>query len=240
MAYLFGAGNPDRIAVTGLTPWTTRMTVFARFSLAAVNTTPRRIWTTAGSIATVLDFVSGGTNQARFGYQDAPSVSQFASWSSGFTADSMHTLVGTIDLTLSSDQVKLYADLDATPKAALTSALGPRLAETDYYLGGDGGTASLAGTLYELAYWADHALTGAQAAKLGEADGNVIGADVPMPTDYWSFVNNATAVLSTGEDKRLRVVPFGLHNGAVTGATLVAHAGTDRYPWPRIHSSVGV
>jgi hypothetical protein len=238
VAYRFGAANTDHIAVTGLTPWATRMAVFARCSLAAVNTTQRRIWSAVGSIGTFLEFGSGVANQVRFGYQDSAGMTQAVTWTSGFAADAIHTLVGTIDLTLSSDQVKLHADLDATPKAALTSALGPLTAATAYSLGGDGGAASLAGTLFELAYWADRALSGHQAATLGEEDG--LATDVPMPTDYWSFVNNATAVLSTGEDKRLRVVPFGLHNGAVTGATLVAHAGTDRYPWPRRHSSVGV
>jgi hypothetical protein len=226
MAYLFGTGTADHIVVSGLTPWTTRMTVFARFSLAAVTTTQRQIWSVAGSIGTVLDFAPGATNQVRFAYQDAAGVTQAVTWTSGFAAGVIHTLVGTIDLTLSSDQVKLYADEDPTPKAALTSPLGPLTAATAYRLGGDGGAASLDGILYEVAYWADSALSGASAAQLGAPDARVDG----MPSAYWTLVNDA----------RARWPNFGGPDGTVIGATLVAHAGTNRWPWPRRHSSVGL
>src|SRR5258705_711984 len=161
MAYLFGAVNTDHIGVTGLTAWSSKVSVAARFRLAAVNSADRRLMVPGAGVPLLFDFSPVATNSARLLYQDSASAYQAANWTSGFTAGSLHTLVGVIDLTLGSNNIKLYADTDATPKAQATSTLDPLDAGTAYDLGGHAGDAdSLDGTLYELAYWPSVALTG--------------------------------------------------------------------------------
>jgi hypothetical protein len=67
--------------------------------------------------------------------------------------------------------------------------------------------------MYEMAYWADTALSGAECAQLG--GGSAEG--IALPTHYWPLISDAVAL-------------YGGVNGTMTGATDVAHSGANLYP----------
>lgn len=115
-----------------------------------------------------------------------------------------------------SQLLQLFADTDATPKAG-SGSIPFGAADTDAgqhfllgnYLGATDG--SLNGILYEFGWWPGTVLTGAEFAAMGA--GTPPGTD---PTDYWPLISDAVAL-------------FGGHNGTVTGATFVAHSGSNLY-----------
>ena len=210
MAYLFGAANSDRINASGLPAWSTKFSMFIRLKMTASSTVQRELFDPQ-SANTFLDFSGGGaTDTLRIGYQDSASAFQLITWLTGWSAGAIHTAVATMDTTLGTNNLKLYADVDATPKAQLTTTLGPLSAGGNATIGGDATTLSADCTIYEVAWWASLALTGAQSAQLG--GGTATG--IPNPDDYWGF-NLDTVDL------------FGGNNGTVTGATLVAHSGSN-------------
>ena len=220
MAYLFGAGAADKIAVgTNVTLWTTKVSVYARGTLTSSDTSAREIltWVTAGVFdwQLFLEYGTGGTNQVQFGYRSTTPSYHIATWTSGFTAGSLHTLVGVIDLTLGSANVALYADTDATAKATANSTVAPYAATTPAVILGnhpDVTTQSLDGRLYEVGLWIQTALTGAQAAALGAGRAE----SVPPPTYYWPLLTDARAMMG------------GL-DGVVSSATVVDHSGGNLY-----------
>lgn len=221
MAYSFGAANTDKIvAGTGLTLWTNHCSVFVRFTINAANATKRELlnYVTPGGAfdwQLFFDFGTGATNQVTFGYRDTTPAYHIATWTSGFTAGSTHTLVGTIDTTLGSANVKIYADTDATAKATQTGTVAPIAASApQWWMGNhqDDTTDSLDGILYEVAYWPTTTLTGANAAALGAAN----AAGITLPAYYWGFGSDAGDM-------------FGSKPGTVTGAALTSHSGTNLY-----------
>ena len=214
MAYLFGAANSDRIDCGTSVTTASTFSIFVRFKVTAANTVYRALATFANSTTGVeyqmfLAFGAGTTNILTFGFGHG-GIYPALNWTSGFTAGSTHTLVGTYD----GANLKLYADTDATPKATLAETNTPDTTSIRFQIGQDmgyGNDKSADSTIYEVGWWPGTVLTGAQAAAIGAATAPVIA-----PTNYWPLVSDAVAT-------------FGGQNGTVTGASVVAHAGINLY-----------
>ncbi len=214
MAYLFGAANTDGIDCgTAVTTGAT-FSVFVRVKVTAANTVYRALATYANSTTGVeyqmfLAFGAGTTNIVTFGF-GAAGTYPAATWTSGFTAGSTHTLVGTYD----GANLRIYADTDATAKVTQATTLTPDSTSIRFQIGQDqgfGNNKSADSTLYEVGWWPGTVLTGAQAAGMGAGT-----APPTSPSDYWPLVSDALAFT-------------GGHNGTVTGASVVAHSGTNLY-----------
>jgi hypothetical protein len=156
-------------------------------------------------------FKNGVDNQEELSHSFGGVFEQIL-WVSGFTAGSTHILVGTFGGTTFS----LYADTDATAKATGTvSTPSDTDADQVFCIGNLAGLSHSAdATLYEVGWWPGVTLTGAQAAILG---GGGPATGVPLPTHYWPLISDAVAL-------------YGGVDGTVTGASVVAHAGTNWFP----------
>jgi hypothetical protein len=211
MAYIFGAANADKIAFTTAASWTDKYTIAARLKVASAGTGQRGI----AYVGPFFDFPS--TNDLRIGYQASDSSFPIVNWfGSAFVDDAVHTVVGVIDTTVGGAVgLQFYADTDATAKALAAAPLGPLNGAIGGTLGGDGTAASLNGILYEVGIWVNVALTGAEAALLG-GGGSQVGVITP-PAHYWGLVADAFDT-------------YGGAHGTVTGASVVAHTGTNWFP----------
>lgn len=222
MAYLFGSGNTDHIDC-GTPARASTFTVWARFKLAAADTASKTVMTfrTATLVQAQVLF-TGGTNVVNASVTSSGTPTA-ATWTSGFTGGSIHTLAMTYDASF----IAIFADTDATAKA--TQAQGNPVDQDASMLFQIGNVAaaptlSLAGTMYELGWWAGTVLTGAQLAAMGS--GTPPATD---PSNYWPLVSDAVAL-------------FGGINGTVTGASVVAHSGTNLYGAvapTRFHGALG-
>jgi hypothetical protein len=230
-AYLFGAGNSNRIEVgtlntTGVLGVGGKCSLAIRFNVTSANAA-RRVLFYAGNaggtiITCLLDFFTGATNQIRVLNTSANgSLFPAVAWTSGFTAGSTHVVVVTYD----GADWRIYADGDATAKAT-----GHAFFDASYTGPGDESTAGSAigglptgagtnlsadSTIYEVAWYPGVVLTGAQAAA--HANGTQMAATAFVPTNYWGFLGNANDI-------------YAANNGTVTGASLVSGSGTNWFP----------
>lgn len=215
MGYLFGATVTDNIACgTTVSRATTASSAAVRFKVTSANTSIRRLirFVDAGntSINYNLGFSSGATNQANFAFVRDAGGTASLSWTSGFTAGTIHTLVTTYD----GATMSLYADTDASAKATVAETGVPFSTGTlSFGIGNAPGAisnTSADSTIYEVAWWPTTLLTGAQAAAFGAGfDATMLGAT--WPTNHWRLIGNPNDHI-------------GLKHGTVTGATLAAHA----------------
>lgn len=218
MAYTFGAVNTDRIDCGTTLAKSSTFSVFVRFKLTASDTSTRMLATYQGTAQSVFYvFASGvlGANTISFGISTG-SATAFPGihWLSGFSAGVIHTVVVTYDGT---GTFHIYADTDATQKTSFGSTgsgngTPDTSADQRFYIGNQlGQTISAAGTIYEVGYWPGTVLTGAEAAAIGSGTPPAVN-----PTNYWGLINDADAMI-------------GGVNGTVTGASNVAHSGTNLY-----------
>lgn len=213
MAYLFGAANTDCIDCgTGVTT-AGNFTAFMRFKLATADGSlrlPFGLRNAGGTRINLQVYFNSGTNVLNGAVTVGGGTADgTAPWTSGFTVGTIHTVV----VTVSGSAMALYADTDATPK--VSSTLG-NLVDTDgtqdFAIGNvPGNTFSLNGTMYEIGWWAGTAVSAAEAAAMGS--GTPPGTQA---THYWPLVSDAVAL-------------FGSQNGTVTGASVVAHSGSNLY-----------
>lgn len=216
MAYLFGAVNADNIDCGTSVPGATTFSCFVRLKMTTANAfthvpLARRV-NPSGPLNFQIYFTDATLpNQANFFFSGNGSA---ATWLSGFTAGSIHTLVCTVDDAF----LRIYADTDATAKATAVQTAFPDTSGTQHFVIGNtfpsGGNESADATIYEVGWWPGVVLTGAEAAG--------IGAGTPPatpPAHYWPLLTDANAL-------------FGGQHGTVTGATLVAHSGTNLYAAP--------
>jgi hypothetical protein len=220
VGYSFGAVQTTHKIVTPAAAVTkaglTGVSCAVRFKIDAANATFR----------TLVRYIDSGEAQLNFGIRFNTSGTnnvavQFTgntaglSWTTGFGAGSTHTLVATYDAA----NLRLYADTDATAKVTQAETGTPSTSGTQHFCMGNGHTssASLAGTLYEVAWWIGTVLTGTQAAQFGAG----FTADTlrPLPNNHWMLLDN---VSGTTIDR------IGGVAGTVNSASLVAH--TPIYP----------
>lgn len=219
MAYLFGAGNTDVIncgtGVTKAGTWSIAVRVRVTQAISA-----NRI------LATVRDVSLGVTAQLYFGAGASNNIAQLlfssggvtafpnVTWVSGFTAGSLHTLVGVF----SGASLVIYADTDDVQKAAISDGTTPdQPAGASLCIGNEpgGSTNSADSTIYEVGWYPGVVLSGRDAAQFGA------GFDLmclrPRPANHYRLVR-------TGRDN------IGSQHGTVTGATVVPHTARIYYP----------
>lgn len=177
MAWLFSAGStqflrggpkPAIVTPALLTSVKGVFSVAARFLITSANATARYVANFNGNLQNwTLNFDTGGTNRVSFGFDVSVGTAPRVTWTSGFAAGEIHTLVGTYDFTA----LKVYADADATPKAtaAETRVPGSDTGNIDFMIGNffEGASNSFDGVIYQLAYWPDAVLSGQDAARFG-------------------------------------------------------------------------
>jgi hypothetical protein len=217
MAFSFGAANTDNIdAGTAITRDASKFSLFARFKLAVGGSGARVIAgyrDAAGTNINVQLYANGTALQAAL---SQGGTATFVSWNAGIAENVEYRVALTWDVAVPT--FRIYADGDTTAKAIATpSQIGADVGGTQsFYLGNlVGSSVSLHGTLYEVGWWAGTALDATQCGAI--TSGSVSG--VPDPTDYWPLVSDANAL-------------FGGHNGTVTGASVVAHSGSNLYGSP--------
>jgi hypothetical protein len=227
MAYTFTDLSANRIAV-GAPANANTFSFFARFILNAdTGGGGANRWLASFNNAAIsqwqlaLLFPAGTTNQLAFNITKAGGTSVGPAWTTGWSTPSTHSVCCTYDQT----QLAIYADGSSTAKATTAETAAPDQGSQTLTFGAIPTLSDAAPmTLYEAAWWAGTALTAAQAGAI--TAGNPGG--IVFPTDYWGLVNNANDL-------------FGSNNGTVTGASLVAHAGSNLYPksFRRSLSSLG-
>ena len=213
MAYLFPAGAvTDKIDCgTGVTNGGVNMSLAIRFRPTAANTTIRYLvqLTDSTDWNFLLQFGSAGTNVVSWGFTTG-AATPAVSWTTGFGAGELHTLVGTYD----GANLLLYADTDSTAKATLAETRTPDTGTLTFVIGNRPATNNCAAsTIYEVAFWPTVTLTGTQAAFFG---GGYDAAYLFAPF-HWRL-------LTTPNARR------GGQHGAITGLTRVTHDARILYP----------
>src|SRR5690349_21826494 len=174
MAYSFGLGNTDKISMGTTIGKSVPFSIFARVKVNTVtNLVPRRFiasYNDGGSQSFFYLFFledPSFNNQLAFGFSKSSGTSfPTVKWTSGFTAGSIHTVVGVY----TGSALNLYADTDSSAKTTTAESGTPDQPSQTFLVGNSGGSESWDGTVYEIGWWPGTALTGAQAANLGAAN----------------------------------------------------------------------